>query len=577
MSRRRRLPLAAFAGLCALAVCFAGTTDHGLWAPDEPRVASIEADLLAHAEWLVPHFLGKPFLEKPPLGFWPGAGCLALCGRSAGSARLASGLASASTLGLVFFLTQRLANVAAALRAALVLATTWGFFWYGHRILVDPWLVLAVAAGHGCATLAQTEAAASAGLRRPHPGWLLGAYASASLAFWVKGPVGPGMILGPGLLHALLLRRGWLLRSPWHLAGLGLLGAACAAWPLLLYARGGWGLVEPFLRDNVLYRLIEDPSGRVVLGHQGKPLYTYLLSGPPLLLPWLLLWPAAVLWPRRGALPPRWRREGLVFLAGLFPWGLLLLSIPATKRSLYLVPLIPSTAPLLGACLAARDRTRAQTALRSLDGAGAWLWFGPSLLLLTVLGAGLVLKSGLVPLRPHLEDLAHLVTPWTASALLAAALGLGVLGWRGARDSLLGRRAPGLRLALLYAAFATCGASLLFPLGESSFGRRSAMARELARMGALAPPGPLGLWLDESGLGSVAFETGVRLENYYGHGEDLEALLAAHPGRLVLARLRLLERLAPPRARRLLVPTGKRWYTGGKGDCALFRVVSEPR
>lgn len=46
---------------------------HGLWRPDELRVAGICAEMARSHDFCVSHLNGRPFLEKPPLYFALGA------------------------------------------------------------------------------------------------------------------------------------------------------------------------------------------------------------------------------------------------------------------------------------------------------------------------------------------------------------------------------------------------------------------------------------------------------------------------------------------------------------------------
>ncbi|HPS94083.1 MAG TPA: glycosyltransferase family 39 protein, partial [Deltaproteobacteria bacterium] len=41
--------------------------NHGLWRPDEPRVAGTCAEMARTGDYVVPYLNGEPFLEKPPL------------------------------------------------------------------------------------------------------------------------------------------------------------------------------------------------------------------------------------------------------------------------------------------------------------------------------------------------------------------------------------------------------------------------------------------------------------------------------------------------------------------------------
>ena len=79
--------------------------NHGLWSPDEPRVAGTCAEMARTRDFVVPHLNGKPFLEKPPLYYAAGAVAGSLLGEDKDVPyRLVSLLISALTIIITFLM-----------------------------------------------------------------------------------------------------------------------------------------------------------------------------------------------------------------------------------------------------------------------------------------------------------------------------------------------------------------------------------------------------------------------------------------------------------------------------------------
>jgi hypothetical protein len=117
---------------------------------------------------------------------------------------------------------------------------------------------------------------------------------------------------------------------------------------LALANSAGWDAVKECLWDNTIGRATGGTTEDVgFLTHTAPPWY-YVLGFPQALVPWALAIPALV---AGGTLAATWRAGRSRYLAFLALAGVLLLSIPAGKRSLYVVPLFPATAAVLGTWL----------------------------------------------------------------------------------------------------------------------------------------------------------------------------------------------------------------------------------
>jgi 4-amino-4-deoxy-L-arabinose transferase-like glycosyltransferase len=498
-----RASRALLIGIVAL-YAFTGLSAPPLSAPDEIRVAEIGREMGVGGDFVVPRLGGEPFLEQPPLFYAAVAGSFALFGVSDATARLPVAVATLALLLLAFDLGRRLGGVRLGLVATLVLATISGFYRYGHRAMVDTWLALGVGLAYWAYArlLIEHDAAPEGRPGRPSPGLVLTVYAGAALAFLVKGPVGPLLVAVAILADLVRGRRGWMLRARSHLAGLALLVVACSAWPLCLLLQEGVEGFRGFFIANVLNRL-RPPEGSV--GEHTEPTWFYLTSFS-MLMPWIVALPA--LWfARRRA----FTTEAARFLALVFPLGLLALSVPSSKRSLYLLPLLMPLAMSIACWLDAVARTSAVTKIERAT--------------LVVMGAPFALLSALL-------GLVVLGLARAAASLRASATGLHAAG-HALLDGfdLRSLRATGSRVA--------AGLFVLSLLGLSLPGLRANPEKDMSALGPdLRQLGVLddrlaGYRLDERARATVPFRTGVILPNLKAP-DELRCFLRARPDAHVL-------------------------------------------
>jgi len=494
-----------------LLVSFSGVFDHSLWTPDEPRDAEVGREMFVSGDYVVPTVAGEPFLEKPPLAWWVMAGSYRAFGVSDGAARSASALAGVLTLLLVFDLMRRVTDPFGALMATLVAATTGGFFLHFHRVTVDPWLALFVMLGYWAFALAAfpRQAPGSEGRARPSAAGIIGVYLACGLAFLVKGPVGVALLAAPVAAAVLAGRRWALLRSWAHVPGLLVFLALCLVWPVLLYRRGGRELLNGFLLDNLVYRFVHAPEGAYSGGHH-KPFWYYLTVFPLEVLPWLIAFPALLHWLKQRRWPAGWNSSALLFLAAVFPAGLILLSIPATKRGLYLLPLLAPLGATVGAWIAATAREERSEKIDRGTQRLLLVLLAALLALATAAAAALYIKPSLLArYKPDLS--AFLGSAATPVLLGLSAVALVGLGLRGAR---LWRRDPA-QLGPLAVWMALTLFVLSGPLAfraMDGFKNLHRMTAELSQTGALSA-GLIGYNLDETTLSVIPFDTNVVPKN----------------------------------------------------------------
>ncbi|MFA7332490.1 MAG: glycosyltransferase family 39 protein [Candidatus Delongbacteria bacterium] len=329
MSRRRDWLWA----LLLLTALQAVSLHKSFWgAHGEARRAEVAREVLEDGHWLVPTLLGEPFLTKPPLLYWAGAGSMALFGVSEWAVRLpallAALLAWLAMLSLARSYAEDLAEVGSPPdhtpeEAALALLGLPLFLAMSLNAETEP-LLLAC----GLWAVAGVLRLPPRGQPRSWPGLLLPIVA-LSLGFLVKGPLGwifP--LLGLVAFESgLPVQRRRLGAADWLWLLLGQLPLVLP-WFLLVLARHPDAL-QIWLGESVAR--VTDAGFQV---HR-EPWWYYL--------PQLAVFLPALLWLDPRVWRERTRRIPLLWLGA----GVLFLSLAASKRGHYLLSLAPAAALLV--------------------------------------------------------------------------------------------------------------------------------------------------------------------------------------------------------------------------------------
>jgi 4-amino-4-deoxy-L-arabinose transferase-like glycosyltransferase len=421
-------------GNCLLLILFLGVVlfatglgARDLWAPDEPDIGEVVREIHLTGSWAVLRDNQELYFEKPPLYPWLAAVASLSAGRPTEFAlRLPSSLAALLGLVAVFYLGRGLFGRRTGALAAVVLATTYGYFmearWAHPDMLWTFWLLLSCLAFH--------RAYSGGG----DPRWLAVFYLSIGLANLTKGPHG---LLIPLLAVFVFLAASRDLR---FVRRMGLVwGLPLAIVPMALWIAAYRSTGEPFPLEALLLRL----THRFTRGeHHARPFYHVLISLVAEFFPWVILLPAA-LWqtfPRRGARPDRDN-------AYVYSWVLSIFSVfalSAEKRSVYLLPLLP-----LLALLVARvwDLALMEWDPSPADRPIAWL-LGTSLMLAA--GGALVALPRVRALAPDLLGSAALL----ASVACLATLVSVVVYWRYRGGAALSAFSSGLAITYVVIAVA---------------------------------------------------------------------------------------------------------------------------
>jgi 4-amino-4-deoxy-L-arabinose transferase-like glycosyltransferase len=307
--------------------------NHGLWRPDEPRVAGTCSEMVRTGDFVVPHLNGKPFLEKPPLYYAAAAVSGSILGVDKDVPyRLVSLFFGGLSVIITFLIARRRHDTVTGIIAAGVLASTWEVFMLSRWIQVD----IALVFGVSLAMFAYLRLLESYKARYSI---LLGL--AIGVAFMAKGLIGPA-IIAVSILVDIIRQRDF--KIVWKIKPLLIIIFAVtpiAAWVAALYTHGGWPFVREVLVVNNLMRFTGAAEG-AALGHQHGPLY-YIQGFPGDILPWTLIFiPAFISSIRRFKDDP---------YISWFIAPFVMLSIASTKRGIYLAPLYPAMACMIAAWL----------------------------------------------------------------------------------------------------------------------------------------------------------------------------------------------------------------------------------
>lgn len=326
--------------LAVLAVCLTGIAGHDLWNPDEPRDAAMALEMADTGDIIIPKLAGIPFVEKPPLYFAASAIMVKTMGPAVGNTsaiRLCSALFGIGVLIMTFLLGRSMGDKRTGILSSVILATMEGFVENFHWIRVDAALSFFVIAAIYCLWEMY---------HKDRYGLGLAAGVCLAGSFLSKGLIGPILVTIP---WSILFVARWVQHKekpvsirPYILSHLVLiLSFACLSglWIILFYIKGDAALWHEWFWVNHVGRLTGEA---VAKGHikYGKPFY-YVIQLLGYGIPWS---PLIFAW--FGIVTFKSIREKHIGGKDLFLyfWGLVsivILSLSATKRGIYLTPVLP--------------------------------------------------------------------------------------------------------------------------------------------------------------------------------------------------------------------------------------------
>jgi 4-amino-4-deoxy-L-arabinose transferase-like glycosyltransferase len=416
-----RRTLLGLGGALLLIWCV-GMFARGYWTPDEPREADIAWRMSWQTDKAVPLLAGEAFCEKPPLTYWLAALPMELWGAQAWAARLPNLLYALITALSVGFLAARSLGRFAGLVAAATISTFLLSYQVAIWLATDAPLLAAVSAsllGAYIGFYADNRKQRLRGYLLMHTALGLG-FLCKSAAAW--------MVPSLAILTLSIWERRWRELIRWELyLGLLIQGAMILTWVWFVY-RGSEGAehLKVFFWNNLIGRFANidaPPELQYAAAHRNAP-GKYLLELPLYLFPWTLLVIAAArrAWRTRRASQDL-RAVRFALAASLPP--LLLLSLAATARNIYLAPALPGFALLLAWW--ARDILQGSDIwdMRAMRATAAMLIAGVAAFAAVLIGLGFG-SSNDMPGRA-------LYVAVSLTGLIAALI-LAIRAWRAARD-----------------------------------------------------------------------------------------------------------------------------------------------
>lgn len=332
MSVRIRVALILLASVTVILI---GQVGRELLEPDDLREVEVAREMYVGGDYIVPHFAGLPFVEKPA-GF-PAVVATAyrIVGKpSAAAARLTTAIFALASLAAVFLLGRRILGIEGGALTVALLAFSQRFCRTAHEILLDNALTTAIAF-----TVFFTWIALEAETpRRKHLAYAAAGF-SLGASFLFKGFVGPAIFGSGFLLYLIVIRRLGELR---HILGLFPIIAFLVpvlSWVVPFLLQAPPGLVREFFVTHHSGRFVASPLS------YGRPIYFYLITLWPEFLPGSTFLPSAIwmAWKTRK----EWENRAGIFFLGLFVGALIPLSASVSKHWVYFLPVHPALAMLV--------------------------------------------------------------------------------------------------------------------------------------------------------------------------------------------------------------------------------------
>ncbi|WP_199884141.1 ArnT family glycosyltransferase [Anaerosinus massiliensis] len=296
---------------------------HPLLDPDEPVYAETAREMLQFQDFISPRIYGEFWYDKPPMYYWLVAAAFSIFGQGEFAARVPSAFFAVSGAVLVYLSGRKLFNERAGLLSALVLVTSFEYFYLGNAAVTDMTLTFFMTA---------------ALLSFLHQKYNL-LYVLAALAVVTKGPVA---IFFCGLIISLYLGVTGSFNSIKTIKiirGSVVFALIALPWYGVMYYLHGMTFIETFLGFHNVTRFLQPE-------HVSGAVWYYYI---PVLLLGFFPWSACLVQAFLSAMKEKGQyRNVCIFLEIWIFVIFLFFSISQTKLVSYILPIYPPLALLIG-------------------------------------------------------------------------------------------------------------------------------------------------------------------------------------------------------------------------------------
>lgn len=332
-AKRRFCEIAVLVVVCVWA--FFTNLSFSLLEGSEGLYAGIAGEMGRRNEFFDLTYQGEPYFNKPPLFFWLLYLSTSIWGDNEIALRVPGSLAAVGTVVVTYVLATGLMSSTAGFWAALVVATSHVFLWYGRRVLFDSTLTFLVTLALFAWVQVQLLGRSSR--------WYVLAFVGMAFGAMLKEMHGFFLPLLVMSTYAVIRRDARMFKDRWFWTGLGLAVAMMAGYAQLL----GPGYQHHFNIGSAIRSVWNSGvAGSVGVAKDGHPFYWYLGMMWADFFPWCVLLPSTLLllWSQRPFRSHPTELLLLVWVLSLFT----AFSLATLKREPYLMTIVPGIGLMIG-------------------------------------------------------------------------------------------------------------------------------------------------------------------------------------------------------------------------------------